>query len=135
MRLQVFVELEAALAPGGAAAGAAPHFPVEVRFVAADTAWMSPAHGTPGAVFVYIGIIMYRPYGVDPPMWREYFEAFDTICARAGGRPHWAKEFSLAGDVGFRERYPRWDDFKKLRARLDPTCIFVNPWLQRTLGL
>ena len=33
------------------------HFPVEVRFVAADDIWLSPAYGRPTC---FIGIIMYR---------------------------------------------------------------------------
>ena len=74
-----------------------------------------------------------RPYGVDPPGWQRYFTLFDGICARHGGRPHWAKEFSLAGDADFAPRYPRWGDFKALRARLDPTGMLVNPWLREKL--
>ena len=48
-------------------------------------------------------------------------------------RPHWGKLFTL--DAGaLRERYPRWDDFAALRARLDPERRFENDFIRR-LGL
>ena len=52
-----------------------------------------------------------------------------------GGRPHWAKDFALRGDADFAPLYPRWHDFKRLRAQLDPDGVFVNDWLRETLGL
>jgi hypothetical protein len=55
--------------------------------------------------------------------------------ARYAGRPHWAKDFGYRGDVHFGRVYPHWQDFKALRAKLDPAGVFVNPWLARTLGL
>ena len=36
-----------------------------------------------------------------------------------GGRPHWGKRhFQTAATLA--ERYPRWEDFAAVRARLDP---------------
>lgn len=107
------------------------HFPVEVRFAAEDGAWLSPAVGRATA---WIGIISYRPYGIDAP-YRDYFEAYERLMRELGGRPHWAKEFALAGDVDFAAMYPRWHDFKALRSELDPEGVFANEWLRHTLGL
>lgn len=81
-----------------------------------------------------MGIVAYRPYGMDSD-YAAFFAAFEDTMARLGGRPHWAKDFALAGDAGFAVRLPRWHDFKALRARLDPGRIFVNDYVRRTLGL
>ena len=63
------------------------------------------------------------------------FAAFEEAMAALGGRPHWAKDFALAGDAGFAARFPKWREFKALRARLDPGGLFVNEYVRRTLGL
>jgi hypothetical protein len=55
--------------------------------------------------------------------------------AAYGGRPHWAKVFHFAGDADFERAYPRWHEWKALRASVDPTGLFVNDWAARVLGL
>ncbi len=101
------------------------HFPIEVRFVAADDLWLSPAYGRDSA---YIAIHTYR----DMPF-REYFLAAEEIFRAHEGRPHWGKVHSLGADQ-LRDLYPRWDDFLALRQRLDPDGIFLNDHLERLLG-
>ena len=63
------------------------HFPVEVRFVAADEIYLSPAYGRDSC---YINIIMYRPFGKHVPF-KSWWNAYEKIVREAGGRPHWAK--------------------------------------------
>ena len=63
------------------------HFPVEVRFVAADDIYLSPAFGRDSC---FINVIMYRPYGKTIE-YQEWFSALEKIAREAGGRPHWAK--------------------------------------------
>jgi L-gulono-1,4-lactone dehydrogenase len=100
-------------------------FPVEVRFAAADSVWMSTAYGRATG---YIAV--HRYWREDPT---EFFEAVEEIMLRHGGRPHWGKMHSLgAGDL--RERYERFDDFVSLRDRLDPDRLLRNPYLDRVLG-
>ncbi|QAY60929.1 FAD-binding protein [Microbacterium protaetiae] len=100
-------------------------FPVEVRFAAADELWLSTAHGRDSA---YIAVHRY---------WREnptdYFEAVEQIMLELGGRPHWGKMHTLDA-AALRERYPRFDDFVRLRDRLDPERMFENAYLRRVLG-
>lgn len=31
--------------------------------------------------------------------------------------------------------YPRWQDFRQIRRRLDPDGLFLNPYLRRIFGL
>ncbi|WP_258344726.1 D-arabinono-1,4-lactone oxidase [Saccharopolyspora gregorii] len=100
-------------------------FPVEVRVAAADDIWLSTAHRRPSA-YVAVHQFTGMPH-------REWFEAFWSIADAAGGRPHWGKMHRLTAD-DLRERYPRFDDFRALRAELDPGGLFRNRYLDRVLG-
>lgn len=100
-------------------------FPVEVRVAAADDIWLSTAHGRDSAyvaVHQYVGM----PY-------REYFEGFARIAREVGGRPHWGKLHDLDA-AELRTRYPRFDDFLRVRAQTDPQGTFANAYLDRVLG-
>ena len=100
------------------------NFVVEVRFVAADEPWMSPAFGRPTA---YLGAYMARAAGIE-----RYFAAFESEMRRLGGRPHWGKQFSLtAAEV--REAHPNCARFCALRDALDPQGLFDNDFLRRIL--
>jgi L-gulono-1,4-lactone dehydrogenase len=97
-------------------------FPVEVRVAAADDIWLSTAHGRDTA---YIAIHQYTglPY-------RAYFDLFESVVATAAGRPHWGKLHSLdAGRLG--PLYPRFEDFRRVRAEVDPERRFGNAYLSR----
>jgi FAD-linked oxidoreductase len=100
-------------------------FPLEIRVAAADDIWLSTAYGRDTA---YIAVHQYlgMPY-------RQYFDLFESVMADAGGRPHWGKMHSLDADT-LRERYPRFDDFRRVRAQVDPDGRFDNPYLARVLG-
>lgn len=94
----------------------------------------SASPSSPPPLFAWIGIIAYKPYGSEPEF-ASYFAEFEREMAALGGRPHWAKDFALAGDAGFGGLYPRWGDFKAARAAADPHGVFVNTFVARTLGL
>ncbi len=96
---------------------AAVPFPVEVRFIAADDVWLSTAHERDNA---YVAVHQY--HRMDP---RPLFAAFEAIVAEHAGRPHWGKVHSL-GTERLRELYPRFDDFRAVRERLDPGHRFTN---------
>ena len=134
-RLVRFTEMEYAL-PGAALAEALPaikaraerhpvNFPIEVRFVAADDGLLSPSHERETC---YVAVHMYR--GSE---WEPYFRAVAEIMSSYGGRPHWGKRhFQTAASLA--ELYPRWDDFQRVRARLDPEGRFANAYTDRVLG-
>lgn len=63
------------------------HFPVEVRFCRSSEIYLSPTYGRDTT---YINIICYRPYGKFVPHW-QYWDLYERIVKKAGGRPHWAK--------------------------------------------
>lgn len=100
-------------------------FPIEVRAAAADDLWMSTATGRRSG---YIAV--HRYWREDPT---EYFRAVEQIMLSFGGRPHWGKMHSLASET-LQELYPKFDDFRAVRDRLDPTRLFTNPYLERVLG-
>ncbi|HEY1390250.1 MAG TPA: D-arabinono-1,4-lactone oxidase [Ktedonobacterales bacterium] len=100
------------------------HFPIECRFVHSDDIWLSPAYGRESA---YIAIHMYKgmPY-------ERYFRAIEPIYQPYGGRPHWGKMHTLDA-AALASRYPHWDDFRRVRAALDPNGVFLNDYLRRLL--
>jgi L-gulono-1,4-lactone dehydrogenase len=49
------------------------------------------------------------------------------------GRPHWGKRHFQTAET-LRPRYPDWDAFQAVRARLDPDGRFSNPYTDRVLG-
>ncbi len=100
------------------------HFPIECRFVRGDDIWLSPAYGRDSA---YIAVHMYKgmPY-------QRYFRAIEEIYQPYGGRPHWGKMHTLDAAT-LATRYPRWNDFRRVRAALDPRGLFLNDYLRRLL--
>jgi FAD-linked oxidoreductase len=100
-------------------------FPLEYRTVAADDAWLSPFYGRDSA-----SISVHQYHRAD---WRPLFAVVEPILRRHGGRPHWGKLHTLtAGELA--PLYPRWDDFARVRRRLDPQGRLLNPHLRAVLG-
>ena len=100
-------------------------FPIEVRFVAADDALLSPSHERDSC---YIAVHQDRELD-----WRRYFREVETVLASYGGRPHWGKRHErTAAELG--GLYPRWAAFAKARARFDPDGRFANGYTDRVLG-
>lgn len=105
--------------------GFAVPFPIEVRAVAPDDAFLSPAAGRDSG---YIAVHMYERME-----WAPYFRAVEQIMDELDGRPHWGKRhFQTAATL--RPRYPDWDRFQAVRAGLDPDGLFSNAWTDRVLG-
>ncbi|HEX8732815.1 MAG TPA: D-arabinono-1,4-lactone oxidase, partial [Ktedonobacterales bacterium] len=102
------------------------NFPIECRFVKGDDIWLSPAYQRDSA---YIAVHMYRgmPY-------EAYFRAVEEVFQRYDGRPHWGKMHTLRA-AALAARYPRWQDFLRVRAALDPNGVFLNDYLSALLGV
>jgi FAD-linked oxidoreductase len=100
-------------------------FPIEVRLLPAEDAWLSMAYGRPTA-FIAIHVYHRNPH-------EEYFQPVEEIMTAVGGRPHWGKLHTR--DAGYLESvYPRFADFQRLRAELDPEHRFANPYTTRVFG-
>ena len=100
-------------------------FPIEVRTVARDDAMLSTAAGRDSG---FVAVHMFE--GME---WEPYFRAVEALMDGFEGRPHWGKRhFQTAATL--RSRYPDWDAFQRVRARLDPDGVFANDWTERVLG-
>jgi FAD-linked oxidoreductase len=100
-------------------------FPLEVRFSSPDDAYLSTAFGRDTC---YVAVHQYR--GME---FETYFRAVEQIMDSYRGRPHWGKRhYQTAATL--RERYPAWDRFQAVRARLDPDGVFTNDYTLRVLG-
>ncbi len=100
-------------------------FPVEVRFVGADDVWLSTAHERDNA---YVAVHQYHRMEH-----RRLFAAFEAIVAEHEGRPHWGKMHTL-GAERLGRLYPRFEDFRAVRDRLDPQRRFTNAHVRHLLG-
>lgn len=100
-------------------------FPIEVRWVAGDDAFLSPANNRDTC---YIAVHMYTGMA-----WEPLFREVEAICADYNGRPHWGKRHFQTADT-LRSRYPEWDRFTEVRKRLDPSGLFSNTYTDQVLG-
>jgi FAD/FMN-containing dehydrogenase len=92
-------------------------YPLEIRVVAADDAWLSPNYRRDNLVVSISG----EP-GTE--YW-PYLEACDRLFAEYDGRPHWGKIHFMTPEriAGL---FPRYDDFLAMRRRFDPAGTFLN---------
>jgi sugar-1,4-lactone oxidase-like protein len=93
----------------------------ELRFSAAEDAWMSPAYGR---ATCWLGI-----YAAGTPAREAYFAAAEAQARAWDGRPHWGKRFAATTEV-----HPNAARFDALRRRLDPEGRFENAFLRRLFG-
>ena len=99
--------------------------PMEVRFVAADDAWLSPAYGRETC---YLAVHMFEGMA-----WDGYFGSVEAAMVALGGRPHWGKRHAQNA-ASLATLYPEWERFASVRSRLDPQGRFTNAYVERVLG-
>ncbi len=100
-------------------------FPVEIRRAPAEDVPLSTAQGRDT---VYLAFHVHRDADH-----RAYFGEVERVMVDHGGRPHWGKVHTRTAD-DLAAVYPRFDDFRSLRDRLDPDRVFTNAYLRRVLG-
>ncbi|MEV5911392.1 D-arabinono-1,4-lactone oxidase [Streptomyces chartreusis] len=98
----------------------------EVRLVAADEQWLSPAYGRDTVALHFTWV---EDAAAVLPVVRRLEEAL----AGFEPRPHWGKVFALPAEV-VRARYPRLADFRALARELDPEGKFANAFVRDILG-
>jgi hypothetical protein len=54
----------------------------------------------------------------------------EAIFRRHDGRPHWGKMHTRSASE-LAALYPHWEDFRRVRAALDPDGLFLNGYLRR----
>jgi xylitol oxidase len=95
----------------------------EVRTIAADELWLSPAYHRPSVAFHFT----WKPDWIAV---RELLPAIEAALAPFDPRPHWAKLFTMPADE-VRSRYEQLGAFVELSSRFDPDGKFRNDFLSR----
>ncbi len=96
-------------------------FPIEYRYVGEDDIWLSQFYQRAGAS-ISVHNFHDKPY-------MPYFAEMEAIFDRYQGRPHWGKLHTKT-EQEFSALYPKWEEFKKVRDRLDPRRRFINEHLE-----
>ncbi|PKD16226.1 oxidoreductase [Salegentibacter salinarum] len=97
---------------------------VLVRTIKSDEAYISPMAGRES-----VTISLHHNAGLR--FW-DYFQGIEPIFVKYGGRPHWGKKHTLKADK-LRDLYPHWDKFHDIRKQLDPTAVFLTPYMEKLL--
>lgn len=92
-------------------------YPLEVRWVAGDDAYLSPTHDGPR---VALSLVVKPGSGY----W-DFLLAADELLAGFDARPHWGKLHFLTRER-IEQQYPAFDSFRQVRRDLDPRGTFLN---------
>ncbi|QIQ06473.1 FAD-binding protein [Streptomyces liangshanensis] len=95
----------------------------EIRTIAGDDLWLSPAYGRDSVAFHFTWI-------PDTDAVTPVLGAVEEALAPFGVRPHWGKLFTTSPGR-MRELYGRYGDFERLTTRLDPHGVFRNELVTR----
>jgi xylitol oxidase len=93
----------------------------EIRTVAADDLWLSPAYGRDTVAFHFTWI-------KDAAAVTPVLGAIEDALLPLGGRPHWGKVFT-ARPAQMMAGYERADDFRQLMDEFDPAGKFRNAYV------
>ncbi|MFF1513579.1 FAD-binding protein [Streptomyces sp. NPDC058305] len=93
----------------------------EVRTVAADRQWLSPAYGRDTVALHFTWV---DDTEAVLPVVRSVERALEPFAPR----PHWGKVFGVPPEI-LRERYARMTDFRTLVDGLDPAGTFTNAFV------
>ncbi len=105
----------------------------ELYATKASTPWLSPAYERD--VF-RVDVFWFRGNEGDPVI--DYFPKFWDALGDLEFRAHWGKYLPRAGSTVGRAmatRYPRWNDFLRVRQECDPDEVFLSRYWRRHLGL
>jgi len=114
---------------GGSATG---HYLLEIYGGKRNPFWMSPSYERDVIRMDWFW------YAKNKRPAQEYFRQFFDLLKDLDFRLHWGKHLSEDAATGpgyLRAQYPRWDDWMRIRAELDPDRIFVTDYWQRRLDI
>ena len=97
----------------------------EIRTIAADPFWMSPAHKQDSVAFHFT----WKP---NWPAVKEILPQIEAELAPFQARPHWGKLFTTTPAV-LRERYEMLPEFRQLTRLYDPLGKCRNPFLEMNI--
>lgn len=90
----------------------------EIRTIAGDDLWLSPAHDTDC-------VALHFTWRMDVPGVETFLPTLDDALAPFAARPHWGKVFATTPER-LLTAYPRLPEFAALRRRADPDGRFAN---------
>ncbi|MDP6375309.1 MAG: D-arabinono-1,4-lactone oxidase [Pseudomonadales bacterium] len=102
-------------------------FPLEYRYVRRDNTWLGMSSGEEDHAAISIHRAAWEDY-------RPYFDVIEPIFCKYGGRPHWGKIHTLGAEQ-LTKLYPRFEEFRALRAQLDPEGRMLNDHLRKLFGV
>ncbi|MFJ2904033.1 FAD-binding protein [Streptomyces sp. NPDC087212] len=105
---------------------AGPLLTCEVRTVAADEQWLSPAFGRDS-------VALHFTWTEDTAVVLPAVGVVEEALAAFEPRPHWGKVYTVPAPV-VRARYPRLGEFRELARALDPGAKFANAFVRDVLG-
>ena len=106
----------------------APHLLItELRTVAADDLWLSPATGRPS-------LAIHFTWKNEPDAVASLVPQIQAALAPFDARPHWGKWNTMTA-TDIEPLYPKLPEFVALAERMDPQHRFRNAYLERVLGL
>lgn len=100
-----------------------PLLPIHIRCASRSGQWMSPAYERDVCYFDF------WQYPRSDAAFQEIYDVMDRFECRF----HWGKE-TPADRQTIKARYPRWDDFARLRQEWDPRGVFLNAYMASFLG-
>ncbi|ESZ91606.1 putative sugar 1,4-lactone oxidase [Sclerotinia borealis F-4128] len=110
------------------------HAPVEVRVTETSNSLTPRPHLDPTCTeeaTLYLNATLYRPYDMDPPCRARYYEGFEYLMRKLGGKPHWAKNFETTGE-DIEDMYgENLEEWRNIRNNVDPEGMFVGEWHRR----
>ncbi len=98
---------------------------LEIRSVAADGLWLSPAHSADVAG-------LHFTWRSDASAVAAALHTIEDAVLPLGARPHWGKVF-VCGTDALVSAYPQLPQFADLRDEVDPRRVFGNDWLDAIL--
>ncbi|WP_138444964.1 D-arabinono-1,4-lactone oxidase [Sinomonas susongensis] len=101
-------------------------FVSEVRTIAADEFWLSPAYRQDSVALHFTWRLMQAEV-------EAFLPELESALAPFAARPHWGKVFTVP-TAQLAELYPRFEDFRDLVAKRDPDGKFRNAYLDRVLA-
>lgn len=104
-----------------------PIFPIEFRPCPADGLWLSAAYKRDITAFA---ILSHRHGKCDRD---GFYTEIMTLLKPYDYRVHWGMWISESTEY-LSTQYERWNDFLKLREKMDPDCIFEQPILGKIFG-
>jgi xylitol oxidase len=94
----------------------------EIRAIAADDLWLSPAYGR-------ATVAIHFTWVADTAAALPAVRAVEGALAAFGARPHWGKVFAVPAAT-VRGLHPRLADSRRLAAELDPRGVFRNAFVE-----